>query len=235
MGEIILMGYQDELSGDRGLLRGEVDYDEFDELANQDVDYLQEIGAVMAPATTSGSTTGSARLTTSRMTYGTPTMMAPKIATAPTSQCPTGEQYDGIEQMCVPVPTSTGTSLTTLRAKLLTPVMSTTRLATVMAPVTAVPPRIVSSHGTTPPIDYLIDGGPPQSPLPSSSSKWKASGRATTGQEVFKNQQRFVPPEMLVMPAPPPSSANGGGLSTNTKIALGVGAGALLLYIVTRK
>ena len=231
------MSYEEEEHGDRGLVRGEIDYDEFDELAGLDVDYLQEIGAVMAPATTSPTTsTFSSRLMTSRIAY-TPTKLAP-VAPTTTSKCPTDERYDEIEQMCVPVQTSTGTSITRLRTALMTaaPTMQ------VMAPVAVVKPRdtpIISSHGTTPPDSVraadVLTKAPAPPRLPSYSSAFKG-GKVAKAPAWTPSAPR-APIQMLEMPAPPPSATGGKvvGLSTGAKIGLGLGAGALLLYIMTRK
>jgi hypothetical protein len=250
------MSYEDERYGDRGIMRGEVDYDEFDELAGMDLDYLQEIGAVMAPTT----------------------------AIAPTtSRCPSGEEYDKIEQMCRPVQTSTGTTITRLRAQLQTTAPSTLvatappppttsrcptgeewdkieqmcrkvaptrtfdalRLATATAPTATVlapvKPRdtpVISSTHPAPPdavraADVLVKAPAPPS-LPSYSSPFKG-GRASAP-SAGPAYRAPAPVELLTMPdAPPPSTGKVVGLSTTAKVAIGVGAGALLLYVMTRK
>jgi hypothetical protein len=233
------MGYEDERYGDRGILRGEVDYDQFDELAGLDVDYLQEIGAVLAPATTAPTTTTRPRLLTSRIAYSAPSTLAPAPTSPTTSRCPSGEEYDKIEQMCRPVQTSTGTTLTTLRARLQTAAPST---AQVLAPVK---PRDapVSASAHPPPdavraADVLLK--PPPSPgLPSYSDPWKGSGgRRGSGSPGMAPPSATAPITLLEMPDAPPPSATGGkvvGLSTGAKIGIGLGAGALLLYIMTRK
>ena len=230
------MSYEDERYGDRGILRGEEDYEEFDALAGMDVDYLQEIGAVLAPTTTAPTTTTRPRLLTSRIAYSAPTTMAPPPKPPSTSQCPAGEIRDEIEQMCVPVQTSTGTAITTLRARL-----QTAAPVAVLAPVKPRDAPIASSH---PPPDSVrvadILVKPPASPsLPSYSSPFKGGGGG--GQQVSSSPgwspSAAGPIELLEMPDAPPPSATGGkvaGLSTGAKIGIGLGAGALLLYIMTR-
>jgi hypothetical protein len=240
-------------------MRGESDYDEFDELAGMDVDLLQELGLVMAPMTAAPTTT---------------------------SRCPTDERYDEIEQMCVPVQTSTGTSITRLRAQLQTtaptmvmaptvspttskcppgeewdriegncrvlptdpaPTSPTRQLYTkyrAIAPtsvtVAPVKPRDapVSSSAHPPPdavraADVLIKAPAPPK-LPSYSSPFKG-GRAAAVSVDHRAAPKPVSAQMLQMPVAPPAGGKVVGLSTGAKIGIGIGAGALLLYIMTRK
>jgi hypothetical protein len=202
------MGYENEQHGDRGIMAGEVDYDEFDELANMDVDDLNEMGAT-AFATT----------------------MAPSTST---SRCPSGEEYDRIEQMCRPVQTSTGTARTRLRARLVTAAPS----ATTLAPIRTV--ATVSTHPTAPIAPAITKPAKvakaPQAPLPSYSSPFKG-GRAVALAPA-KKFAPISPPKLLSIPeysSAAPAVAKRIGLSRNAKIGLGLGAGALLLYIMTRK
>jgi hypothetical protein len=76
----------------------------------------------------------------------------------------------------------------------------------------------------------------PASPrLPSSSSPFKGGGgKAAQSWTTSAASAPLV--EMLPMlDLPPPPSAKVVGLSTGAKIGIGLGAGALLLYVMTRK
>lgn len=261
------MSYENEQHGDRGLLRGESDYDEFDELAALDVDYLEEMGLVAGSIMTAPTYPGTS---------------------TPTSQCPTGEQYDKIEQMCVEVPTSTGTSITTMRARLLTAAPSAVMAPTVSPTTSKCPPgeewdkieqmcRVLPTDPATtapstrllykyraiaptsltvapvkprdapvgisshPPPDSvriadLLIKAPASPKLASYSSPFKGGRAAGPSVRDYRTSPalKSVSAQMLPMPEPPPDGQVV-GLSTGAKIGIGIGAGALLLYIMTRK
>lgn len=242
--------YENVRPGDRGLMRGEVDYDEADEYANLDLDDLEELGLVMAPIATSPTATRTATRTAirtaaptspitmlrTRLQTAAPTRVMAPVAPSPTSRCPSGEIYDQIEQMCVLAPTTSILS----RFKL-----AVAPTAAVMAPIKPRDaPTSVSTHPSVPPDSVRVADVLVAQPLPPTSPRFSVRVGAPSVRvsapsgRIAVPTRRFAEPTLLRMPEPPPTGAKVVGLSRNAKIGLGVGVGAgalLLIYMMTRK